>query len=199
MTLLRLHRAACGVTTLGFGSRAVIWTQGCTIACRGCATPDSWDETGGVLTSPAAVVAWIQQQKVRPAGLSVSGGEPSLQHDAVIEVATAYRDAFPGTDVLLFSGLTFAELERRYPALVAAVDIICAGPFVHTLPALPLRGSSNQTVHALSDLARQRYADLDHWPMAEQMLVEHDRIITVGIPNGNRPLADRAAAFLRQE
>ena len=33
----------------GDGLRAIIWTQGCRIHCKGCQNPETWDEEGGFL------------------------------------------------------------------------------------------------------------------------------------------------------
>ena len=39
LSVNRLHHP---VTALGSGSRVGIWTQGCAIRCRGCASLDTW-------------------------------------------------------------------------------------------------------------------------------------------------------------
>ncbi|MCA1696856.1 MAG: radical SAM protein, partial [Actinobacteria bacterium] len=46
------------VTTLGYGTRAGVWVQGCTIGCHGCASRDTWAVTEGTVVRPADVVCW---------------------------------------------------------------------------------------------------------------------------------------------
>lgn len=185
MSYLVVNRIAAYVTALGFDSRLAVWVQGCNIGCPGCCSTDSWSGAGRRL-EVQAIIDWALQHQPNPAGLSISGGEPSLQASAVTELIHAFREAFCAVEVdaLLFSGLPFLKLERRFPELVASCDAICAGPYVAHLPPRPLRGSSNQTLHLQTELARRRYADVDTWPIHRmQAAFNKDHVVTVGIPN----------------
>ena len=54
-----LNRAHYPVTTLGPGVRAGIWTQGCTIGCRGCASRDTWEPDPSRLIDVEQLVGWL--------------------------------------------------------------------------------------------------------------------------------------------
>jgi hypothetical protein len=72
---------------------------------------------------------------------------------------------------------------RRHEAVLSQLDAVIPEPFVASLPALPLRGSSNQAVVALTDLGRSRYGELgETTPRRMQMQVEPGRIWMIGIP-----------------
>lgn len=183
MSTLRLFRVAANVTTLGFGRRAAVWVQGCTIGCPGCCSLETWDAGAGRDVPVASVLDWIAAQPGPIDGLTLSGGEPTEQADAVGELIAGFRRANPGADVLLFTGLRHEVARLRVPRLLDACDMVCAGPYVHSLPPLPLRGSSNQTLHPLTEIAHRRYADVDDWPISSQALVRPDGFLTVGIPD----------------
>jgi anaerobic ribonucleoside-triphosphate reductase activating protein len=130
------------------------------------------------------IIDWLLAQPRPVTGLTISGGEPSEQGKNVLALIKAFREAFTQADILLFSGLTWQRLINHHLELVEASDVVVAGPYVQHLPPLPLRGSGNQTVHLLSDLAHQRYHDLDQWPVHSTQVAFHkDHLTTVGIPD----------------
>lgn len=184
MSYLVVNQIAAYVTALGFGSRLAVWVQGCHLECPECCATDTWFGAGRRL-AVQAIIDWALQYQPNLDGISISGGEPSNQASAVTELIHAFREAYCAAevDVLLFSGLPFLKLERRFPELLIA-DVISAGPYVAHLPPRPLRGSSNQTLHLQTELARRRYADVDTLPIHRmQAAFNKDHVVTVGIPN----------------
>lgn len=181
---LNITQVAANMTVLGYGQhRAGVWTQGCAIGCPGCVSLHTHDPAAGRLVEPAQIIAWLRNHGSPIDGLTISGGEPSSQDSVVRELIDAYRNTFPG-DVLLYTGLPWTNFSVRYPDLAKACDVVIAGPYVQYLPALPLRGSSNQTVHLLTELAHERYWDFEQWPVhATQAAFGDSKITTVGIPN----------------
>ena len=95
-------------------------------------------------------------------GVTISGGEPFEQIEALALLAKTTRQFYSG-DLLAFSGFEFEELQKRHAKVLALLDVVVAGPYrVDAGNELTLRGSDNQTVHLLSDLARERYpADIN--------------------------------------
>jgi len=184
MVVLNAYRVATNVNGLGFGRRLSVWLQGCDLKhkCAGCCSPETWKLGLGRDITPEAVLAWAAQTSA-PEGLTLSGGEPTLQSAAAGILVEQFREAYPEADVLLYSGLSFAALRKRAPALVERCDVVVAGPYRHDLPPAPLRGSSNQKVVLLTDRGRDRYHDVDSWPMRSQLLLQNGQAVTVGIPN----------------
>ena len=185
--MIRLNRPPrLGVRTLGYGSRAAIWLQGCSIACEGCASRDTWDPALGDLVPIDEVVAALTSSGEALDGLTITGGEPFQQAAAVADLVSAVRSRYDGADfdVLCFTGYSLARARRRAPDLVAALDVLVDGRFRADLPTeLPLRGSANQEVHLLTSLAAERYRAIDgarRPPL--QFELSDDGLELIGIP-----------------
>lgn len=161
----------------GPGLRAVLWVQGCRIECAGCHNPFLWEHSPRRIHSVEEIAAWIEKLDVR--GLTLSGGEPFEQSLALAELCRTIREA--GRDVMAFSGFTHEELKtdvrpftRR---LLAEVDLLIDGPYIGELRcAEPLRGSSNQQLHFLTQrISPEEVADL---PRSELIIGTNDVMIT---------------------
>jgi anaerobic ribonucleoside-triphosphate reductase activating protein len=153
---IALNNLQFPVTTLGFGRRVGVWTQGCGIGCPGCMSKDTWSVTAE---------NYVDIEEVRRAflhwpnadGVTISGGEPFQQPEALEKLLLLSRKHYTG-DILVFSGFDFIELEKNFSNLISMVDVLVAGPFrPNTGTELALRGSDNQTVHLFTKLARDRY------------------------------------------
>ncbi|WP_096199717.1 pyruvate formate-lyase-activating protein [Bacillus sp. FJAT-45350] len=74
----------------GPGIRYVIFTQGCLLRCQFCHNPDTWEQKKGKTTSVDELIAdietYIPYLKRSNGGVTVSGGEPLLQIDFLIEL-----------------------------------------------------------------------------------------------------------------
>lgn len=163
---LQLSRIHFPVTTLGFGRRVGIWFQGCSIRCPGCISPDTWDPAPGQTTVAEAITAiapWLSSAD----GVTISGGEPFEQPDALQALLVALRPSING-DVLVFTGYEFAAVASSLDRFVGVIDTLITGPFdARARQTLTLRGSDNQEIHPLTPLGRARYASLAHQPCAE--------------------------------
>jgi anaerobic ribonucleoside-triphosphate reductase activating protein len=161
---LHLHLAKCHhpVRGLGWGRRTGIWFQGCSIRCRGCVVPETWEATPGHRVPLAALLHRLLPWLDDCDGVTISGGEPFDQPEALAALLAALRTLCHG-DLLVYSGYPWATLQSRYRDVLAHADVIVSEPFVQVQrTALPvLAGSRNQRVHLLTPLASTRYAD---WP-----------------------------------
>lgn len=205
---LLLNKAHYPVTSLGPGTRAGIWTQGCTIGCAGCVSQDTWPADPGTAVDVSALRAWLAGLPDPLDGITVSGGEPFEQPEALaalLEWVRVWRRERPApVDVLVYSGYSLARLRREHPALLDLCDAVLTGPYVERLnsPGLRWRGSGNQRLTALTDLGRERYEGTDAReetgaadapPM--QVAVADGRIWFIGVPR--RGDMDRLSARLR--
>lgn len=86
----RIHSVETSGMVDGPGIRYVIFTQGCLLRCQFCHNPDSWDREAGNLKSVSSLVEDIKKytpyMKHSNGGVTVSGGEPLLQLDFLIEL-----------------------------------------------------------------------------------------------------------------
>jgi anaerobic ribonucleoside-triphosphate reductase activating protein len=166
--LLRVHSKIDSSSVNGPGRRAVIWVQGCSLACPGCWNPDTHSARSGKEFEIAAILAWIRRLWCDGAvsGFTVSGGEPLEQAAALEVLVTALRRDIPALSVGLFSGYTERELAegrfrsedlslaqrtRSWKNIRACLDFAVLGRFNKRLPSsLPLVSSGNQELVLVS-------------------------------------------------
>lgn len=147
---LRLHMVKTRCRSLGPGCRYCLWVQGCDHHCEGCISPES-HATGGTVVEVEDLAAQIESAAMANHidGLTISGGEPFLQAEALIELIRLVRAYLPDLNILLFSGRTHAELkdDPLGRALLDSVDMAILGPYEKDKdPGVGLPGSTNQEV-----------------------------------------------------
>lgn len=161
MTQLYLDTIVPGIGNLGPGRRIVMWVQGCTLACTGCMSPELWQRREENRLEVSAVLARVASLAPGHDGLTISGGEPFQQAEALTELLQGVRRA-TNLDVLVYSGFTLEELRRGSPAVKAMlglIDVLIDGRFAEGAGDHRIwRGSDNQVMHLLSAGARSRYA-----------------------------------------
>lgn len=197
---LRLNQVVFG---LGHGmlgasaNRMGVWTQGCSLnKCADCTSTHTWSADGGTAVSVTALLQLARAQTRPPSGLTISGGEPTDQAEGVAALIEYFREVLPGAEVVLYSGLRWSVLAERFPALAVLPDVAITGPYVRTLQATPLAGSSNQEVRLLTPLAERLYEGWQDWPRHVLQVGRggNEQIVTVGIPH--TPRLARAAQDL---
>ena len=79
----------------GPGIRFVIFMQGCPLRCKYCHNRDTWNLNGGMEYTVDELVAKVSRYKnyfsVSGGGITVSGGEPLLQTEFLIEFFTKLK------------------------------------------------------------------------------------------------------------
>jgi anaerobic ribonucleoside-triphosphate reductase activating protein len=161
MSVLDVVRVAARVRDTeaeGPGRRWALWVQGCPLRCPGCCNPEMLPEQAPgrdeLVTVDALAREAVETRGIE--GVSFLGGEPFAQ--AVPLAALAERVRGAGLSVMVFTGFTLAELEKREDAssLLAATDLLVDGRYDRTQPDTVRRwiGSQNQSLHFLSDRYR---------------------------------------------
>lgn len=133
----------------GPGIRYVIFTQGCPHHCPGCHNPQTHDFSGGFNADIPAILEAIREDPLLD-GITLSGGEPFCQAEALIPLVKEVRKM--GMTVFVYSGYTLEqllELGKAKPEVIELLklcDTLVDGPYVEALRDLDLefRGSSNQ-------------------------------------------------------
>lgn len=159
---LRLSRLSYPVTVLGPGKRVGIWVQGCTLGCKGCIAPDTWAADDARLVEIDDVMAWIKARAPDATGVTISGGEPFQQPEALAHLLRALHawrlESGRQIDLLCYSGYRYAWLQRRHPNLLMLLDAVMPAPFIYDQPTdLAWRGSANQPLIPLSELGERRF------------------------------------------
>jgi pyruvate formate lyase activating enzyme len=90
-----VHSFTTGSAVDGPGVRVVAWTAGCMWRCVYCHNPDTWSMRNGIPVSIATATAELAKYrnglKVMHGGLTISGGEPLMQHKFVTRLLAAAR------------------------------------------------------------------------------------------------------------
>jgi len=115
-----LHSFTTGATVDGPGVRVVAWTAGCMWRCRYCHNPDTWTMTNGIPVTVTRAIDELRKYraglKIMSGGLTVSGGEPLMQHRFVVRLFAGARgmDVHTALDTNGYYGdrLTDADLEH---------------------------------------------------------------------------------------
>lgn len=130
----------------GPGIRMSIFFQGCLHKCEGCHNPGSWPMYGGERVDTDELVKKMANDPLLD-GITLSGGEPFLQPQAALTLASFARKK--GLSVWCYTGYTFekiAEWEDNRKTLLKNIDVLVDGPFKLEEKSLdiPWRGSRNQ-------------------------------------------------------
>jgi pyruvate formate lyase activating enzyme len=143
-----MHSFTTGSAVDGPGMRVVGWMTGCQFQCVFCHNPDTWKVHNGMPVTVSRAVEVVKQYRIGLAtmkgGLTLSGGEPLLQHRFVINVFKAVREAGIHTTLEtnghLGARLTDEDLD--------SIDLVMLGlkaitPDLHKR----LTGADNTTAH----------------------------------------------------
>lgn len=154
MSNVAVSRVHFPVTTLGPGRRVGIWLQGCSIRCPGCISLDTWDPGQGVIPLEE-LLASITELAACADGLTISGGEPFDQPEALAAIVARWREV-SSTTALAFTGYDLETVSAWLNKNSGMLDALVVGPFRSDLPqTLALRGSDNQRIHALTAAGRE--------------------------------------------
>lgn len=176
------------VTALGHGRRLGIWTQGCSIRCPGCVSRDTWEPDPARLIEIDDLLSGVEPWLNEADGVTISGGEPFDQPDALRALLGALRQRSAG-DILVYSGYAHSHLNARFGDILRWVDLLISEPFVAgASDRLALRGSDNQRCWLLTERARRLYSatlNEDAWPETRRMDVvidDESAVWMAGIP-----------------
>jgi len=131
----------------GPGLRLTVFAQGCLHNCPGCHNPETHDPAGGYYIGIDEIIDKARKNSLL-SGITLSGGEPFMQVEAMSELAQAARAT--GLNVIAYTGYTWEVLvaNEDFMPLVRAADYIVDGRFEidkRTL-SMPFVGSSNQRI-----------------------------------------------------
>jgi anaerobic ribonucleoside-triphosphate reductase activating protein len=157
---LALSRIHYPVHSLGPGARVGIWFQGCSIRCRGCISSDTWAANRG-WTTVEDVITFARNWLTQAEGVTISGGEPFDQTDALHDLLARIRESHQG-DILVYSGYPVESLAPKLEGFHGLIDTLIADPFDIGAPqSLALRGSDNQRLLTFTPLGETRYRSFD--------------------------------------
>lgn len=149
----------------GTGIRVVLWVSGCSLHCRGCQNPNTWDiDSGKLFNEEAKKELFESLGKSYIQGITFSGGHPLENEnlEEVYELIVEIRNKFPDKDIWLYTGLKWESIMNSplrdinttlRKRIVELCDVVVDGAYIESLKDITLRwrGSSNQKVWVKRD------------------------------------------------
>ena len=130
-----------GSTCDGPGMRNVVFFQGCDRHCPGCHNSGTWNKDGGHLMSVDNLVSIIDENTPLRR-ITISGGEPMLQHDGLMSLVRVLSKK--DYDIAVYTGNSMEDVD---PELLQYIDYIKVGDFQidRKTSVKPYVGSTNQS------------------------------------------------------
>ncbi len=143
-----VHSFTTGSAVDGPGVRVVAWLAGCQFRCVYCHNPDTWKITNGIPVTLSKAVEQIGKYRhglsTMKGGLTISGGEPLVQHRFVLRVFSAAHEMGVHTalDTNGYLGDRLTDADLRHVDLVL-LDLKAMTPDLHRR----LTGMENEPIH----------------------------------------------------
>ncbi|HET7536682.1 MAG TPA: pyruvate formate-lyase-activating protein [Candidatus Didemnitutus sp.] len=146
-----MHSFTTGSAVDGPGVRVVGWMAGCQFRCLYCHNPDTWKMTNGM---PVPVERAVEQLKkyrhelqTMKGGVTISGGEPLMQHRFVLKVFAAAKQLGVHTALDSNGYLGDRLTEQDFSVIdLVLLDLKAMTPDLHKR----LTGQDNAPVHAFA-------------------------------------------------
>ena len=203
---IRIHSYLTKSSVEGPYARFVIWVQGCSIRCQGCANKHMWNFNGGQELSVTEMCNIIKSQD-EIEGVTFVGGEPFDQAKQLAALACEVKKI--GLGIVTFTGYHYEYLidngSQYTQSLIEHTDLLIDGPYLPDKQTtnLPWVGSRNQRLIHLSG----RYRGFDFATVQNKYEIrlnkDHSKIIFNGISD-NKAMNNfwdgmRKRGFIREE
>lgn len=134
----------------GIGYRTVLFLQGCNLHCKGCHNKSTWDITKGIKIEVKELANQLRN-KCFNKELTITGGEPLMQADALKDLLEELKDF----DLCLYTGHLLNEVPQD---ILNYLKYIKVGPFVQELKTTtkPFVGSKNQEFIEVKNYAKTK-------------------------------------------
>lgn len=152
----------------GPGVRVVLWVSGCTVNCKGCQNPESWDFNAGKLFDDDAKQELFDAlDKPYIQGVTISGGHPLEKKNKlrVFNLIKEIKENFPDKDIWLYTGYKLSNDDFKQPKFDIVMpnedlwkcDVIVDGPYIEEQRDITLkfRGSKNQRLINVKETLKQ--------------------------------------------
>ena len=122
----------------GIGYRTVLFLQGCDLHCKGCQNKSTWDISAGIKRDVRDLAKELRERCFNKE-LTISGGEPLMQQEALLELLEELKDF----DLCLYTGHEYDEIPAKILSYLRYVKV---GPYIQKLRTTtkPFVGSLNQ-------------------------------------------------------
>lgn len=144
----------------GDGIRVSLWVSGCSLHCKGCQNPQTWDFNSGIpFDSEALQELYDALDKKYIQGLTLTGGNPMDNMPEILHICRTVKERFPDKDIWLYSGYTLEQILQWEVGvcILEYVDVLVDGPYIEEQRDISLKwiGSKNQRVINLKETLKQ--------------------------------------------
>jgi len=179
----RVHSIESFGTVDGPGTRFVVFLQGCPMRCAYCHNPDTWANDGGTMMTAEEVFKQYERNRgfYKEGGITVTGGEPLMQVDFLIELFDMAKDKDVHTCIDT-SGITFnrksEKVIEKLDTLMDLTDLVMMDiKHIDSKVHLDLTGQENTNI--LDFVAYLNERNVDVW-------IRH--VVVPGITDDNKDL-----------
>lgn len=138
----------------GPGFRYVLFTQGCSMGCKGCQNKHTWSKEGGRKVTIDEIIDNLRKS-VFATGITLSGGDPMEQPEAIDELCTRISKTMPHINIMIYTGRTLEQLKAlnniHINNILKTAHYLVDGKFEcdNTEGARLYTGSANQKIYDL--------------------------------------------------
>jgi pyruvate formate lyase activating enzyme len=149
----RIHSIESFGTVDGPGVRLTVFLQGCPMRCLYCHNPDTWDLSTGTCMEPSEIITRYNRNAefYKNGGITVTGGEPLLQPDFVLDLFTLAKAEHISTCIDT-SGIAYNPTDPLYTEkldrLMAVTDLVLLD-LKHIDPEKHLKLTGHPNTHIL--------------------------------------------------
>ncbi len=165
---IKLHAVIPESTVNGPGTRMVIFFQGCAKLCPGCFNTETHSFEPAEVLTPKELFTKYYRDGIE--GITVSGGEPFLQPEALYDLLQFAKQEC-GLSTVVYTGFRADRIKQREEERRCAefIDVLIDGGFEEANPETTLlaRGSTNQMFYFVTD----RYTVEDFYLKARTELI----------------------------
>lgn len=192
MKMIRYAERIKDCRVLGPGNRSVLWVSGCCFDCEGCIA-ENFRKGPGNEASPEEMADWFLKQPALE-GITLSGGEPMLQAEALADMMDLIRST-RDTGLIVYTGFVYEELRKKADKdegvrrLLDHTDLLIDGPYQKELDDnRPYRGSSNQRFWLLTKRYREA---LDSYYQncsgrKVDLILSDKKTLMIGVPSADQ-------------
>ena len=163
----------------GPGLRVSVFVSGCSLHCKGCFNPESWDPKAGKRLGEwelLEIINTLNQKHI--SGLSILGGDP-LEPCNIDDVVSLCKLVKINSDksIWLWTGHRLSKYINH--EILHYVDVVVDGPFIEAQKVTEQGvwfGSKNQRILLVSEKAKDwwMHEGLKYWQMSENVLGVYD-------------------------
>lgn len=165
------------VNVLGIGNRVGVWTQGCSLQCKGCMSMHTWDFNGGEKLYFDELLETLKSFKCKK--ITISGGEP-FEQKYFLEFLKELRN-IGFNDIFVYSGFELKEIQNSFSTYLKYIDAIVVGRFIQGQESeLLYKGSDNQEMIILNKSLYDEY--MEYKKLKKDKKLQKIKSYIIGIP-----------------